>query len=259
MQNTKAKQKSYLYNPEKELKTRLLSEQEASSIAGVSLETISRYQEFGLLKPVFKNEIPFYRENELKSLFMLGGSLNSIEEAEGLRESDSIRYEEEVPTLSGLLSENLSPIKDQVSSRSVESKEDVIDHEQSQDKVSEPAPVPAVRLEDLIFENRNLKDKLTSLEDERDWLRRRVEQLEERSGREQMLLLSEKETLRDVLNATVVNSKRIESTHSASAQDYEDGSFITKDKESSVKPEDIKKPEQVTLRFLAKKFKNFLS
>ena len=110
--------------------------------------------------------------------------------------------------------------------------------------------MPAVRLEDLIFENRSLKDKLKNIEDERDWLRKRVEQLEERSGREQMLLLSEKETLREVLNATVVNQNRIGS-------DYDSSLNLSKNVEES--SEGIKKPEQKGLRFYTKKLKNFLS
>jgi hypothetical protein len=67
--------------------------------------------------------------------------------------------------------------------------------------------LPAIRLEDIISENKSLKQKVKEIENERDWLRRRIEQLEERSGREQMLLLSEKETLREVLNATIIREQ----------------------------------------------------
>lgn len=48
--------------------------------------------------------------------------------------------------------------------------------------------------------NKGLKEQIQILRDERDWLRRRVEQLENRSEREQMILLSESETIRSLVS-----------------------------------------------------------
>ena len=47
----------------------LLNEEESCSLAGVTPATLKSYTEFGLLKPIFKNEKPYYRELELSKLF----------------------------------------------------------------------------------------------------------------------------------------------------------------------------------------------
>jgi DNA-binding transcriptional MerR regulator len=211
MENTKTKITDYW---KAEDTGRLLSEQESSNLVGVSLETIKRYQEFGLLKPVMKNNLPFYREKELKNLFLItsasdkSASEKPVSVAEASTGAAAPKNQSSVPTLSDLLSERLAPVGESLKTDS--SEQNAIEPEDTKSVSAEPpsqqlsAPVPAIRMEDLVYENKGLKDRLKSLEDERDWLRQRVEQLEERSGREQMLLLSEKETLRDVLNATVV-------------------------------------------------------
>ena len=53
----------------------------------------------------------------------------------------------------------------------------------------------------LIEVNVGLREQIQVLREERDWLRSRVENLENRSEREQMLLLSESETIRRLVTA----------------------------------------------------------
>lgn len=52
---------------------------------------------------------------------------------------------------------------------------------------------------ELIDMNKSLRDQIQLLREERDWLRERIEKLEARSEREQMLLLSESENLRNMI------------------------------------------------------------
>ncbi len=59
--------------------------------------------------------------------------------------------------------------------------------------------------EELIEVNRGLREQLEMLRSERDWLRDRVEKLESRSEREQMLLLSESETVRRLVTNSSAN------------------------------------------------------
>lgn len=53
---------------------------------------------------------------------------------------------------------------------------------------------------ELTMLNRRLREEIQMLRDERDWLRQRLEKLEARSERDQMLLLSESENVRGLVN-----------------------------------------------------------
>lgn len=165
--------------------SRLLSEAESCSIAGVTLDTLKSYTQFSLLKPIIRNQKPFYRFSELTQLF-------NIES----------KNTETVPTLEKLLSDQEQP--------TVEVEPEVSTLQQAEAIIVEPTTtnLPAVRVEDVVLQNQALNSRVKSLEDERDWLRRRVEMLEERSAREQMLMLKEKETLSEIINATLVVKQR---------------------------------------------------
>lgn len=60
--------------------------------------------------------------------------------------------------------------------------------------------LPVATNYDLITINKRLRDEIYELKKERDWLRERLEKVEARSEREQMLLLHESETVRALLN-----------------------------------------------------------
>ena len=66
----------------------------------------------------------------------------------------------------------------------------------SRSQSAPPAPEPSAEV-------RMLREQIELLREERDWLRRRIEQLELRGEREQMLLLSEKDTVRRLVDGTV--------------------------------------------------------
>ena len=171
--------------------SRLLSESEACSVAGITLDTVRSYTQFGLLKPVIRNQKPFYRFNELTLLFNI---------------------QESVPTLDKLLAPE---IEEEASTSDEEVATEI--KEEASNSVEN---LPALRIEDVMLQNQSLNTKIKSLEDERDWLRRRVEMLEERSAREQMLMLKEKETLSEIINATLVKDNNRESRKSFSFKSY---------------------------------------
>lgn len=60
--------------------------------------------------------------------------------------------------------------------------------------------LPVTTNYDHILVNRRLRDEIRMLREERDWLRQRLEKLEARSERDQMLMLSESETIRSLVN-----------------------------------------------------------
>lgn len=60
---------------------------------------------------------------------------------------------------------------------------------------------PAPSTFDLLSANKRLRQEIRELKDERTWLRTRLEKLEARSEREQMLLLYESENVRTLINA----------------------------------------------------------
>ena len=201
-------------------KATLLSEAESSAIAGVTEETLRSYTEFGLLKPVFRNQKPFYRQLELSKLFniKLTPTLEALLDEDLVEKSQTNKevVEEEAsaqeikepelkvfqsPQESSETQEDEEKIKVKKEKNSLEFDKKELDKNYSNEFL------PAIRTEDILIVNKELKTKVISLENERDWLRDRIEQLEQRSAREQMLLLKEKETLREVLNATVIKNE----------------------------------------------------
>ncbi len=69
-------------------------------------------------------------------------------------------------------------------------------------KTSVPESDPLLPSSNQLIEvNKGLREQIQVLRDERDWLRSRVENLENRSEREQMLLLSESETIRRLVTS----------------------------------------------------------
>jgi DNA-binding transcriptional MerR regulator len=80
------------------------------------------------------------------------------------------------------------------------------------DKIEVSSHVPARSTTsaspDLIEITKGLREQIEMLKDERTWLRERVEKLEARTERDQMLLLSENETVRSLLEPGRVSHSR---------------------------------------------------
>lgn len=135
----------------------LLNEQQSADFAGVTIQTIQQYKEFGLLKTVEKDGENFYKESALKTFFLI----SSEKKKETLNEQITVEIEEENTNIS------LSDADDSSA---------------------------------LIQINKQLQKQLKELKEERDWLKKRIEVLETRSEREQMLSLSDSETIRRLIN-----------------------------------------------------------
>lgn len=144
---------------------KLLSENESADFAGISLETILQYKDFGLLKPIIQNEQAFYKESALKAFFLLGDRTNSREQTDkkqSLAEQITVEIEE--------------------------------------DSYSTSTETPQA-MSTLVQINKQLQQQVQDLKEEREWLKKRIEVLESRSEREQMLSLSDSETIRRLIMA----------------------------------------------------------
>jgi DNA-binding transcriptional MerR regulator len=151
----------------------LLNEAESAKFASVSVETITQYIEFGLIKPVSKNSQGLlFDRDDLAQTFHIFQNANL--DPSTIKETNTNLNEAPKSTL-------LEKI------------------EVSSDKAEQVDNLPAIRDVELIQLNRQLRDQLRSLSQERDWLKERLEKLEERSEREQMLLISTSQTIRELM------------------------------------------------------------
>lgn len=174
----------------------LLSEEESCVLSGVTIETLRQYSKFGLLEPVEREGKAFYRETDVRSLFYTKPESKRAEPA-----ADT----EKVITLDSVLSATRWPED--------EPEADHGSNGTAMPEVQESGPIPAeeersstpprkaaeeqrVELQEI---NRSLREQIEILREERNWLRERIEKLESRSEREQMLLLAETETVRHLI------------------------------------------------------------
>ena len=184
----------------------LLSAEESANIAGVSAETIQQYVSYGLLETIGEGDNARFRESDIRSLFYTRVSKPKVSPKKAKKPSTS---EEEVPTLSQILSETTSKTREsevREQSEQVSEEQDTVDDESLDSDKKEAATAANLDKRDTEFTN-SLKAQIELLREERDWLRERVERLETRADREQMLLLSESETVRSLLRTSEIHTK----------------------------------------------------
>ena len=213
------------------LSQKLLSAEESAERAGVSVETILMFERCGLLEPVMTDGRTLYNELDIRTVFY---SRLKQQEQTAAPQVDSAAEPRQ-----GQLSEQLaaaeSTYTDAFTSPRAESLSALTGIESAELAKSTPmpeiapttAPVTVVKPTEpsfsfgpetapveaqepdsllpssnqLIEVNKGLREQIQVLRDERDWLRSRVENLENRSEREQMLLLSESETIRRLVTS----------------------------------------------------------
>lgn len=148
---------------------KLLNESESANFACITVETIRQYQNFGLLKPVIQNDQTHYKESALRAFFLLGEKKESVE------------------------NKNNQTLSEQIT---VEVDEDL--------EIESPQG-----LSTLVQINKQLQQQIQDIKEEREWLKKRIEVLESRSEREQMLSLSDSETIRRLIAAQQEKKKSL--------------------------------------------------
>ena len=219
---------------------RLLSEAESADAAAVSLETIRQYRDCGLLDPVLKDNQTYFQEIDIQTLFFTNFK-NKQSEAAPRNDAPPAPLAASIETISdGKVNERISdePIEParvaaaiapapQIAAQPEPVQSEAAKQPELKPETTKPAEVQPVtevsgdegfRFHDaidasppapsmpspgeLISLNRSLRDQIQVLREERDWLRERIEKLESRSEREQMLLLSESENVRKLISST---------------------------------------------------------
>ncbi len=166
----------------------LMTAEQCAAFAGVSLDTVRQYQEFGLLQTVEREGTHFFKEADVASIFHLsaikGKPAYSEQTKESTQSSNPFKTASNFTAASPPEPQNIIPLQNQI-----------------EVEKSEPqADGSSLRIVELLQLNQALREQLEMVKEERDWLRARQERLEARSEREQMLLLSESETVRSLIN-----------------------------------------------------------
>ncbi len=208
-----------------------VSESEATQRSGVSLRTLQRFVEAGYLSiEIEPDGLRLYSRKELDEIFGIHSTPLPASVIEGPSESsvdDEIRarlspilqgssstihssgaHVEPAPAQPSSLLESSNPSP--ATSEATPAREGSITQRPSVDQKSPVEPSSSwvdreiVRLKNIIKVQETLLDardtEVKDLKDERSWLRTRIERLEEKGERDQILLLSETQTIRKLVS-----------------------------------------------------------
>lgn len=179
-----------------------ISETEAASLAGISIQTLNRFAETGYLNvEVDSDGLRLFSKSELKNLFNV--DLGDVESAENCQVQAQVA--------NGAVSYGREQHSSEQSYFTNRAGNDVIkgsllkihpgrttDNDQALKKIAslEQEVSRLKNIADLLEKLLDIREQeLADLRRERDWLRSRVEKLEEKGDRDQLLLLSETQAL----------------------------------------------------------------
>ncbi len=170
-----------------------LSKSESAELAGVSIETIEKYIEYGLIDiDMMDQSGKQIRELDLISLFQVDRNTSLSRDP---KVDESIPTQDKIilgdgPTVSKVTP--LKKVKKKVSNPPLRNSQKI--------KLSSSASTEGRAEVDLKEINKLLKERIVHLREERDWLRKRVENLEVSIERGQTLQMSQIESVRKLLN-----------------------------------------------------------
>ena len=198
------------------IQSRFLTIEEASTSASVSAETILKYKDLGLLRAFRVNGQEQFREDEIRLVFnsRKKSPLNNLNSTSVSKNDSSVSQDsnpqdlssqnsksEELPTLDDILSisqnnEHVSSSKDYTETTFANEPITEFVKTKENEPQNQHLDIPSIELIEL---TRSLKDQLETIKEERNWLRRRVEKLEASVEREQMIVISKTETVRNLV------------------------------------------------------------
>lgn len=195
-----------------------ISEREAANVAGVSVATLNRFVETGYLQLEVDNDgVRLFSKNELQKLFNVTQlSPAASYDRENLVNTDTTQTQaikpEDRSQTSHLQTEKTSDINQSQTNQATESfqntnsqkisaSEPSHNNEQSkainylEQEVSKFKRISELQERILDIREQQIQD----LKSESNWLRQRIEKLEEKSSREQLILMANTETVRNLL------------------------------------------------------------
>lgn len=178
----------------------LIPEADAVKQAGVSARTLHRFSEAGYLTvQVEADGHRLYSETQLQEIFGSFSSPVSTETTEAIPETPSY-----AATSCEGVKTNFRPTHEESSYYTEATPTPMVEKAPAQERAeSSPASEELQKLKNLIALQERILDmkeaEITDLRSQRDWLRQRVEKLEEKGDRDQILLLSETQALRQLI------------------------------------------------------------
>lgn len=180
----------------------LITETDAVKQAGVSARTLHRFSEAGYLTvQVATDGHRLYSETQLQEIF---GSFSGPTPTDTTPATEEER-ESCATTPCGEVQTNFRPSQEETSYYSEATQMPMVEKASvPQEKhASTPPSEELQRLKNLVALQERILDmkesEITDLRSQRDWLRLRVEKLEEKGDRDQVLLLSETQALRQLI------------------------------------------------------------
>jgi DNA-binding transcriptional MerR regulator len=162
------------------------TELEAAEAAGVSIETIREFTSIGLLKGELKEDKRIYSQGELEAVF------RNLKTKKSEMRSPAPSEPQPTPLEAAPLSATIEV------ERTVATREPIQQNNLNSEKRVENTLVDNRSLE-LLELNRTMREQIQLLREERDWLRKRIEVLETRAERDQILLLTESRTVQNLI------------------------------------------------------------
>lgn len=174
----------------------LCTEEQAIALAGVSARTLQRFCESGYLTTSQGADGKVrYARTQLREIF---GSHDTNEE---LPESDNT--EDTDLSLGSYYAETESTVEPRSESATAAETPQNRSETTTRGRFNQQSEIEIERLKSLLaIQERMLDakdDEIADLKNQRAWLRERIEKLEEKSDRDQILLLSETQTIRSLL------------------------------------------------------------
>lgn len=160
----------------------LLKENEASEAAGVTPRTLERFVETGYLQvETSADGSKLYRPSQLASVFGIANLPKKLKLVTSNNDSSSNPNTE--------LEDVIDPLADQLKAPTDAPSKEV-------DEIDKLWNV--IRVQEKLLDAR--ESEITDLRGQRDWLKARIERLEQKAERDQIVLLSETQTIRRLIH-----------------------------------------------------------
>ena len=188
---------------------KFISESEATQLTGLSSATLKSFIEAGYLKLESDADgVRLYSHEELIKLFGAPLPIDPLAEVDDGLAPAHLQPTSSVETPPQAVELSVAEQPTQITAEATPST--------TAPAVNEPLPVTestpparrdaealkiALEVQEKLLESKDRE--LTSLREERSWLRQRIEKLEEKGARDQVILLSETQAIREMVQSTV--------------------------------------------------------